>query len=180
MEDEVNLPLTDALFTTEDVSNIASVTNERVLPTPIDLLSPLVAQESGFDYEKSKMVCGGVVWTWAYQERDTTQLSSVENNLGLLDTHVHTTHHYTPQLVQLTLQTATHNTQVACDNSHFTCECYINGGVECMPNSGVTMEEVGNPPDTQQFVSGLIAFKTNHTKKQQKSEPQLCVFPLQH
>ena len=28
-----------------------------------------------------------------------------------------------------------------------------------MPNSGVTMEEVGNTPDTQEFVSGLMVFQ---------------------
>ena len=157
MEEEEQLPVTDALFTTEDTSNI---TDERVFPTAMDLPPPPVAQESGLDYDKCEMVCGGVAWTWAYQERDTAQLSSAENTFGSVDTHVHTIHHYTPQLVQLTLQTTTHNTPVACDiNSHFTCECYIREGVECVPNSGATMEEVGNPPGTQQFVSGIMAFQ---------------------
>ena len=147
MADVAQPPLTDALFETEEASNI---------------VSPLVAQESGIDHDKCEMVCGGVAWTWACQESDTTQLSSVENIFGVLDTHVHTTHHYTHQLLQLTLQATTCTMQLSFSNySHFTCECCINEGVECLPNSGGPMEEMGNPPDTQLFVCGLMAFKAN-------------------
>ena len=170
MEDEPQLLPRDTLFTTEDASDVTIIMiiiiiiiiNERALPTAMDLPPPLVALESGLDYDKCEMVCGGVAWTRVYQERNTTQLSSVHNNLGVLGAHAHTTHHYTPQLLQFTPQTATHNIQVASDsNSHFTCECYIDEGVECMPNSGGPVEEVRSTSDTQQFVSGLIIFQDN-------------------
>ena len=169
VEDEAQLPLTDAFFTTEDDSNITSITNERVSPTPMDLPPPLVAQETEHPYwqkdqlvcstphsacwrykgelvcvatapsvlghEKCEMVCCGVqlwkmAWKTHYQAKEMTESSSeVVNNIGTFCTH------FTP------------NTQVA-------CECYINEGVECMTNSGVSMEEVGNPPDTQQLCLG--------------------------
>ena len=106
-----------------------------------------------FDYEEeNEMVCDGV--DMPYQTSDVTEHNSeVVTNFGVMDTQGHTTLHYIPQLVPQS-ETTTHNTPVAFI-SEFTYECHIEDG-KSMPNSWLPIVAMGNPPPTQEFVSGRI------------------------
>ena len=105
--------------------------------------------------EGSEVVCGGVRWgrtaqTPPHQTSNTTEPSSVVwNNLGAMNTQPHTTHHYIPQLL------STPNTPVA-DNAHFSYECHSLEEEDCRPKSGIPREAVGDPPPTQQLVTGRM------------------------
>ena len=113
------------------------------------LTSPLSYEEG------SEVVCGGVRWgrtaqTPPHQTSNTTEPSSVVwNNLGAMNTQPHTTHHYIPQLL------STPNTTVA-DNAHFSYECHSLEEEDCRPKSGIPREAVGDPPPTQQLVTGRM------------------------
>ena len=109
--------------------------------------------------EESEVVCGGVGWgrtaqTLPHQTSNTTVPSSVVwNNLGATGTLPNTTHHYIPQLLPSLRERTTPNAPVAV-NVHFSYECHSLE--ECWPKSGIPREAVGDPPPTQQLVSGRI------------------------
>ena len=106
--------------------------------------------------EQSEVVCGGVGWgrtaqSLPHQTSNSTMYSSVVwNNLGAIGTLQNTTHHYIPQLLR---ETTTPNTPVAV-NAHFSYECHSLE--ECRPKSGIPREAVGDPPPTQQLVTGRM------------------------
>ena len=109
--------------------------------------------------ERSEVVCvgwGRMARSLPHQTSSTTEPSSeVENNLGATGTHGHTTHHYTPQPLQLPMETTTFNTPAPCIvNAHFSCECHSDEEGECRPKNGIPREAVGDPPPTQQLVLG--------------------------
>ena len=109
--------------------------------------------------ERSEVVCvgwGRMARSLPHQTSNTTEPSSeVENNLGATGTHGHTTHHYTPQLLQLPMETTTTNMPAPFNaNAHFSCECHSDEDGECRPKNGIPKEAVGDPPLTQQLVSG--------------------------
>ena len=111
--------------------------------------------------ERSEVVCvgwGRMARSLPHQTSNTTEPSSeVENNLGATGTHGHTTHHYTPQPLQLPTETTTLNMPVPFNaNAHFSCECHSDEDGECRPKNGIPMEAVGDPSPTQQLVSGRI------------------------
>ena len=117
---------------------------------------------SPLSYEDgSEVVCvgwGRMTRSLPHQTSSTTEPSSeVENNLGATGTHGHTTHHYTPQLLQLPTETTTINTPAPfIVNAHFSCECHSDEEGECRPKNGIPREAVGDPPPTQQLVSGRM------------------------
>ena len=112
------------------------------------LTSPLSYEEG------SEVVCCGVEWgktAQTHQTSNTIEPSSVAwNNLGAMDTQLHPTHHYIPQLLN------TPNTPVAV-NAHFSYECHSLEEEKCRTRSEIPREAVGNPPSTQQLVSGRMA-----------------------
>ena len=115
------------------------------------LTSPLSYEEG------SEVVCGGVGWgrtaqRLPHQSSNTIVPSSVVwNNLGAIGTLQNTTHHYIPQLLPSLRETTTPNAPVAV-NTHFSYECHSLE--KCRPKSGIPRGEVGDPPPTQQLVSG--------------------------
>ena len=115
------------------------------------LTSPLSYEEG------SEVVCGGVGWrrtaqTAPHQTSNTTVPSSVVwNNLGTIGTLQNTTHHYIPRLLPSPRETTTPNAPVAV-NAHFSYECHSLE--DCRPKSGIPREAVGDPPSTQQLVTG--------------------------
>ena len=134
------------------------------------LTSPLSYEEG------SEVVCGGVGWgrtaqSLPHQTSNTTEPSSVVyippllnthstmyssamwNNLGAIGTLQNTTHHYIPQLLPSLRETTTPNAPVAV-NAHFSYECHSLE--ECRPKSGIPREAVGDPPPTQQLVTGRM------------------------
>ena len=115
---------------------------------------------SSLSYEEgSEVVCGGVGWgrtaqSLPHQTSNTTMYSSVVwNNLGAIGTLQNTTHHYIPQLLPSLRETTTPNAPVAV-NAHFSYECHSLE--ECRPKSGIPREAVGDPPPTQQLVTGRM------------------------
>ena len=110
--------------------------------------------------EDSEVVCGGVGWgrtaqTLPHQTSNTTVSSSVVwNNLGAIGTLQNTTHHYIPQLLPSLRERTTPNAPVA-GNAHFSYECHSLE--KCRPKSGIPREAVGDPPPTQQLVTGRMA-----------------------
>ena len=111
-------------------------------------------------YEKgSEMVCGMVGWgrtaqSPPHQTSNSTMYSSVVwNNLGAIGTLQNTTHHYIPQLLPSLRERTTPNAPVA-GNGHFSYECHSLE--ECRPKSGIPREAVGDPPPTQQLVTGRM------------------------
>ena len=113
-----------------------------------------------FVYEEgSEVVCCGVGWgrtvqTPPHQTSNTIVPSSVVwNNLGAIGTLPNTTHHYVPQLLPSLRETTTPNAPVAV-YAHFSYECHSLE--ECWPKSGIPREAVGDPPPTQQLVSGRM------------------------
>ena len=115
---------------------------------------------SHLSYEEgSEVVCGGVGWgrtaqTLPHQTSNTTMYSSVLlKNLGAIGTLQNTTHHYIPQLLPSPRETTTPNTPVAV-NAHFSYECHSLE--EYRPKSGIPREAVGDPPPTQQLVTGRM------------------------
>ena len=109
--------------------------------------------------EDSEVVCGGVGWgrtaqSPPHQTSNTNVPSSVVwNNLGAIGTLQNTTHHYIPQLLPSLRETTTPNAPVAV-NAHFSYECHSLE--EYRPNRGIPMEAVGDPPPTQQLVTGRM------------------------
>ena len=102
--------------------------------------------------EGSEMVCGGVDMT--HQTSDTTEHNSEAGiNFGVMYAHGHTTLHYIPQLLPQP-ETTTHNTPAAF-TSNFTYKCHIEDS-ENMPNRWLPIVAMGNPPPTQECVSGRI------------------------
>ena len=115
--------------------------------------SPLSYEES------SEVLCvgwGRTARSLPHQRSSTTEPSSgAENNLGATGTHGHTTDHYTPQLLQLPMETTTLNTPAPFNaNAHFSCECHSDEDGEGRPKNGIPRKAVGDPPTTQQLVSG--------------------------
>ena len=115
---------------------------------------------SHLSYEEgNEVVCCGVGWgrtaqTPPHQTSNSTMYSSVVwNNLGAIGTLQNTTHHYIPQLLPSLRETTTPNTPVAV-NVHFSYECHSLE--ECQPNRGIPREAVGDPPPTQQLVTGRM------------------------
>ena len=115
---------------------------------------------SHLSYEEgSEVVCGMVGWgrttqSLPHQTSNTTVHSSVVwNNLGAIGTLQNTTHHYIPQLLPSLRETTTPNAPVAV-NAHFSYECHSLE--ECRPNRGILTEAVGDPPPTQQLVTGRM------------------------
>ena len=109
--------------------------------------------------ERSEVVCvgwGRMARSLPHQTSHSTEPSSgVENNLGAIDIHGHTT----PTLLQSPRE-MTLNTPVAYDtDTHFSHECHVDEEGGHILNSGVPMEAVENPPLTQQFMSGVMAFQ---------------------
>ena len=117
------------------------------------LTSPLSYEEG------SEVVCGMVGWGRTAQSlphqtsKTNTSNSVVWNNLGAIGTLQNTTHHYIPQLLPSLRETATPNTPLAV-NAHFSYECHSLE--ECRPKSGIPREAVGDPPPTQQLVTGRM------------------------
>ena len=178
------LPLTDPFFATEEESNIvnnnlpmqATMNNGGhpgllvCPPLPRNGIAEMWLHQAEMvcvtvpaiplSYEeRSEVVCvgwGRMARSLPHQTSSTTEPSSeVENNLGATGTHGHTTHHYTPQLLQLPMETTTLNTPVPFNaNTHFSCECHSDEEGECRPKNGIPGEAVGDPPPTQQLVSG--------------------------
>ena len=118
---------------------------------------------SPFSYEEgSELVCCGVGWgrtaqSLPHQTGNTTGPSSVMcNNLQTMDTQPHTTHHYIPHLLQSLRGTTTPNAPVAV-NAHFSHKCHSSEESECMSHSRTPREAVGDPPHTQQLVTGRMA-----------------------
>ena len=117
------------------------------------LTSPLSYEEG------SEVVCGGVGWgrtaqTLPHQTSNATMPSSVVwNNLGAIGTLQNTTHHYIPQLLPSPREMTTPNAPVAV-NAHFSYKCHSLE--EYRPNRGIPMEAVGDPPPTQQLVTGRM------------------------
>ncbi len=115
------------------------------------LTSPLSYEEG------SEVVCGGVGWgrtaqSPSHQKSNSTMYSSVMwNNLRAMGTLQNTTHHYIPRLLPSPRERTTPNTPVAV-NAHFSYECHSLE--EYRPKSGIPREAVGDPPPTQQLVSG--------------------------
>ena len=109
--------------------------------------------------EESEVVCGRVWWgrtaqSPPHQTSNTTVPSSVMwNNLGAIGTLQTTTHHYIPRLLPSPRETTTPNTPVAV-NAHFSYECHSLE--ESRPKSGIPREAVGDPPPTQQLVTGRM------------------------
>ena len=110
---------------------------------------------------RSEVVCNKVGWgrrarNSSHQTSHSTEPSSgVENNLGATDIHGHTT----PTLLQSPRE-MTLNTPVAYDtDTHLSHEYHVDEEEERIINSGVPREAVGNPPRTQQFMSGIVAFQ---------------------
>ena len=115
---------------------------------------------SHLSYEEgSEVGWGGVGWvrtaqTPPHQTSNTTVPSSVVwNNLGAIGTLQNTTHHYIPRLLPSPRETTTPNAPVAV-NAHFSYECHSLE--EYRPKSGTPREAVGDPPPTQQLVSGRM------------------------
>ena len=115
---------------------------------------------SPISYEEgSEVVCGGVGWgrtaqTPPHQTSNSTMYSSVVwNNLGAIVTLQNTTHHYIPQLLPSPRERTTPNAPVAV-NAHFSYECHSLE--ECRPKRGIPREAVGDPPPTQQLVTGRM------------------------
>ena len=113
-----------------------------------------------FVYEEgSVVVCCGVEWgrtaqTLPHQTSNTNVSNSVMwNNLGAIGTLQNTTHHYIPQLLPSLRERTTSNAPVAV-NAHFSYKCHSLE--ECRPKSGIPREAVGDPPPTQQLVTGRI------------------------
>ena len=113
-----------------------------------------------FIYEEgSVVVCCGVEWgrtaqTLPLQTSNTNTSNSVMwNNLGAIGTLQNTTHHYIPQLLSSPRETTTPNAPVAV-NVHFSYECHSLE--ECRPKKGIPREAVGDPPPTQQLVTGRM------------------------
>ena len=110
--------------------------------------------------EGSEVVCGRVGWgrtaqSLSHQTGNTTGPSSVVcNNLAAINTQPPTTHHYIPHL--LSRDTTTPNAPVAV-NTHFSHKCHSSEERECMSNSRIPREAVGDPPPTQQLVPGQIS-----------------------
>ena len=109
--------------------------------------------------EGSEVGCGGVgrgrsAQTPPHQKSNTTTYSSVVwNNLGAIGTLQNTTHHYIPRLLPSLRETTTPNAPVAV-NAHFSYECHSLE--DCRPKRGIPREAVGDPPPTQQLVSGRM------------------------
>ena len=113
-----------------------------------------------FVYEEgSVVVCCGVEWgrtaqTLPHQTSNTNVSNSVMwNNLGAIGTLQNTTHHYIPQLLPSLRERTTPNAPVAV-NVHFSYECHSLE--ECRPKSGIPRAAVGDPPSTQQLVTGRM------------------------
>ena len=105
--------------------------------------------------EENEVVCGEVGWGRTIQTHQTSNTtvpsSAVWNNLGAMDTQPHTTHHYIPQLL------STPNTPVAAGaNAHFRYECHSLEEEEYQSRRGKPREAVGDPPPTQQLVTGRM------------------------
>ena len=109
--------------------------------------------------EGSEVVCGGVGWgrtaqNLSHQTSNATGPSSVVwNNLAAMDTRPHTTHHYIPHLSPR--RTTTPNAPVAV-NAHFSHKYHSSEERECTSNSRIPREAVGDPPPTQQLVTGMV------------------------
>ena len=115
---------------------------------------------SSLSYEEgSEVVCGGVGWgrtaqTPPHQTSNTTVPSSVVwNNLGTIGTLQNTTHHYIPRLLPSPRETTTPNAPVAV-NAHFSYKCHSLE--KYRPKSGIPREAVGDPPPTQQLLTGRM------------------------
>ena len=114
---------------------------------------------SHLSYEEgSEVVCGGVGWgrsaqNPSHQKSNSAMYSVVWNNLGAIGTLQNTTHHYIPQLLPSLRETTTPKAPVAV-NAHFSYECHSLE--EYRPKSGTPREAVGDPPPTQQLVSGRM------------------------
>ena len=110
--------------------------------------------------EGSELVCSGVGWgrtaqSLPHQTGNTIGPSSVVwNNLGAINTRPHTTHHYIPYLSPR--RTTSLNAPVAV-NTHFSHKCHSSEERECMSHSRTPREAVGDPPHTQQLVTGQIS-----------------------
>ena len=117
---------------------------------------------SPFSYEEgSELVCGGVGWgrtaqSLPHQTGNTTGPSSVVwSNLKAMDTRPHPTHHYIPHLSPR--RTTSLNAPVAV-NTHFSHKCHSSEERECTSHSRIPREAVGDPPHTQQLVTGRMAW----------------------
>ena len=115
---------------------------------------------SHLSYEEgNEVVCGMVGWgrtaqTPPHQTSNTTIPSSVMwNNQGAIGTLQNTTHHYIPQLLPSLRERTTPNAPVGV-NAHFSYECHSLE--ECRPKRGIPRKAVGDPPPTQQLVSGRM------------------------
>ena len=110
---------------------------------------------SPLSYEDGREVgWGRTAQSLPHQTSNTTVPSSVVwNNHGAIGTLQNTTHHYIPQLLPSLRETTTPNAPVAV-NVHFSYECHSLE--ECRPKSGIPREAVGDPPSTQQLVTGRM------------------------
>ena len=149
---EEQLPLTDPYFAMEDESNITNNIDNQV-----------------FHEERSEVVCGGMgqrrTQGIPHQTSDTSQPSSETSQssseagsyLGAINTNENTTNHSLPHTQLLPPLITTFNTLVIIGTtSNFSCEPFIEEKVECMYERTVAVEAVGDPPPTQQLVSGMM------------------------
>ena len=150
---EEQLPLTDPYFATEDESNITNNIDNLV-----------------FHEERSEVVCGGMgqrrTQGIPQQTSDTSQPSSETSQssseagsyLGAINTNENTTHHSLPhtQLLPPLIMSTLNTLEIIGTNSHFSCESLIEEKVECMYDRTMSVEAVGDPPPTQQLVSGMM------------------------
>ena len=143
---------------------------ENILPLPVqatthhrghldELVCPPLVRNGGADIQLRQVLCGMVGWgrtvqSPPHQTSNSTMYSSVVwNNLGAIGTLQNTTHHYIPQLLPSPRERTTPNAPVAV-NAHFSYKCHSLE--ECRPNRGIPMEAVGDPPPTQQLVTGRM------------------------
>ena len=143
---EEQLPLTDPYFATEDESNIANNTDNQVIHE-----------------ERSEVVCGGMgqrrTQGIPHQTSETSQSGSETGSyFGAIHTNENTTNHSLPHTQLLPpLITTTFDTPVIIGTtSHFSCEHLIEEKVDCIYERTVPVEAVGDPPPTQQLVSGMM------------------------
>ena len=150
---EEQLPLTDPYFATEDESNITNNIDNQV-----------------FHEERSEVVCGGMGWRRTqgipHQTSETSQSSSETSQssseagsyLGAINTNENTTNHSLPhtQLLPLLITTTFSTLVIIGTTSNFSCDPLIEEKVDCMYERMVPVEAVGDPPPTQQLVSGMM------------------------
>ena len=159
------------------------VLQENILPLPVqatmhfgghydELICPPLPRNEGAEMwlHRAEMLCvltsplsyedgsevgwGRTAQSLPHQTSNSTMPSSVVwNNLGVIGTLQNTTHHYISQLLPSLRERTTPNAPVGV-NAHFSYECHSLE--KHRPKSGISREAVGDPPPTQQLVTGRM------------------------